>query len=119
MTPDSNALITIGRNPRTAPLLGALLEALDSFADYELTPGPEALLIIAETPFVEVVADGEALLLHLILAECLAHNRLVGCERRLDGRWRNSVRLSSTSELDQELSSWLEQAYGLAVVSDG
>ena len=118
MPSETNALIAIGRNPRTAPLLGALLQALDAFAEYELTPRLGALHIVAEVPFLEVVADEAGLLLRLILSETIASPRVVRVEARPGDRWRHTVRLAEASQVDEELAGWLERAYRLALMTD-
>jgi hypothetical protein len=66
MSPEPNALIAIGSDPRLGPLLGALLRALDAVADYELTPRPDAISVADGGVFLEIRAQGPALLLRFV-----------------------------------------------------
>jgi len=112
MPTEPNALVAIGRHARLGPLLGALLQALDTVAEYELTPGPDAIAVGDGEPFLIVSCRGERLVLRLLLPGSDGPQ----LETPEPPRWQERV-IAGAEAVDAGLIEALAAAY-LAVASD-
>jgi hypothetical protein len=105
------ALDRIHGTPGVSGLYQALLTQLDTLGTYRVEPKRTSLHVLNRTAFLGVHPRASGLLLNIVTDAPLHSARVRKSEQVSPKRCHNEVLLTSTEDLDPELSAWLGQAY--------
>ena len=91
-----------------------ILEAARAFGPVAEEPKKTSIHLVARTAFAGIATRRSALILTLKSAEDIRHPRIKKREQTSAHRWHVEIRLTKPSEVDRQLTTWINAAYELA-----
>jgi hypothetical protein len=92
----------------------ALLTAARTLGTVREDPKKTSIHLMRDTAFAGVATRKSALILTLKADRLLENPRIVRTEQTSANRWHVEIRLTSPNEIDDELRTWMAQAYEVA-----
>ena len=92
----------------------AILSALRPIGPFEEQAKKTSIHLVRRSAFAGVATKKDSLVLTIKSAERISGDRVHRVEQTSANRWHVEVRLTSPSDVDNELKSWLQAAYDLS-----
>ena len=108
------ALEKIDSRSASKQTYAAVLVLLDGLGPYRVENKKSSLHLTHGPAFLGVHPRANGLLLNIVTTRPLESSRVRKAERVSANRCHNEVLVASPSEVDDELKSWISQAYDLA-----
>jgi hypothetical protein len=108
-----NALDLIDRRPASKDAYAALLAVLDGMGPYQLEAKRSSLHFTRGRAFLGVHPRATGLLLNLVTTAPLTSSRVRRAEQISANRCHNEVLVTGSSDIDDELTGWITDAYRL------
>lgn len=102
------------RAPEVAAIYKKILKAARSLGPVREEAKKTSIHLVRKTAFAGVATRKTALILTLKSATDLSSSRIAKREQASANRWHLEVRLAAPKEVDQELATWIKNAYELA-----
>jgi hypothetical protein len=99
------------RDPQVAKIYAAILRAAKKFGPVREDPKKTSIHLVRETAFAGVATRKSALILTIKSATDIRNKRITKHEQASANRWHLEIRLESPSEVDAELTGWLQESY--------
>lgn len=91
-----------------------LIHTLKSeLVNYELEFKGTSIHVVAKSAFLGVHFMKSALVLNIVLDRAIESSRMHKVEQVSKNRFHNEIRLSSLDQVDEELITWIKEAYKL------
>ena len=103
----------IGKDERVQSTYRRLLEGVQTLGPYREEPEKTSIHFVRSVGFAGVHPRKSYLMLNLRTDYPLATPRIAKSERVSKHRFHNEVKLTSPSDIDEELLGWLKDAYAL------
>ncbi len=110
-----NALDTINGRPKVKASYEALLAVLAKVGEHELEVKKTSLHVTHGRAFLGIHPRSTGLVLNLVTDMPLESSRVRKSEQLSRNRCHNEVVVTSESDLDEELTSWIRLGYALTV----
>jgi hypothetical protein len=103
-----------GKDPVVPAIYRRIAAALRPLGPFDEQPKKTSIHVVCGTGFAGIHPRQSALILNLRLDRPLQSPRVIRSEQVSKHRHHNEVRLTSTDEVEDELTAWLREAYHLA-----
>jgi len=97
----------------SSDIYDGLLRCLERFPEYEVETKQASLHVVHGRAFLGVHPRKHALLVNIVLSRPIESERLKRSERVSASRFHNEIVLRAATELDDEFTGWLREAYAL------
>ncbi len=104
----------VGKDPKVRALYDLLLAAVRPFGEVAEDPKKTSIHLNRRTAFAGVATRREAIVLTIKANRDIASPRVVKREQASAHRWHLEIKLAAPADVDQELISWLAEAYELS-----
>jgi hypothetical protein len=91
----------------------SILSVLNTIGQYDIEGKKTSLHITHGRAFLGVHPRKDSLLLNIVTSSPISSKRIKKSEKVSANRYHNEIVLGSADEVDDELRSWIEQAYVL------
>ena len=108
----SDALF-IGKDESVQSTYSRLVEVLHTLGSFQEEPKKTSIHLVRNVGFAGVHPRKNYLILNLRTDAPIENPRIFKSEQVSKNRFHNEVKLHSPSEIDEELLSWLKEAYAL------
>ena len=108
-----NALDNINGNPVLQPIYTRLIADLQKLGPIIIEPKKTSIHIKAKSAFVGIHPRKNHFIINIVATQPIQSKRVLEHEQVSKSRFHNHVKIGSASEIDDELNSWLKQAYEL------
>ena len=113
MVMEESGLSKIKANQVSCEVYDELLARLEAFAQFEVENKKTSLHIVHGRAFLGVHPRKDGLLLNIVTNAPITSARIKKTERVSANRYHNEIAVTAAQDLDGELLTWIEQAYGL------
>lgn len=108
---DTLEALFVGKDTNVRAVYERLLAVLRTIGPFEVEPKKTSIHLVHTSGFAGVHPRKSYLYLNLRTATPLESARITKREQVSKSRWHNEVKLESPDEVDDELRTWLSQAY--------
>jgi hypothetical protein len=104
----------VGRNPIVRAIYDRIVSAAEAFGPIQQDPKNTSIHLNRRSAFAGIATRKDALILTLKSATDIRSPRIIKREQASANRWHLEIRVEDPEQVDQELTSWLKNAFELA-----
>jgi Domain of unknown function (DUF5655) len=104
----------VGRDPIVRAIYDRIVSAAETFGTVEQDPKKTSIHLNRRSAFAGIATRKDGLILTLKAASDIRSPRIIKRDQASANRWHLEIRVKDPKEVDQELTSWLKEAYELA-----
>jgi len=103
--------------PGIRVLYDHLIESVSEFGQLDIRVGPYNISIRSISTFMSVIPEKDHLTIGFIRGEALDEFPVHQAYQQSSKRWSNHVKIESEDEIDEQLITWLRDAYNISLDS--